>query len=73
MLAHNNSHVPYASLLEYLNGGAISAGWLRELRKQTRNIFIIAVQFSGYCVNVYDTVCSGRHVTAVMGKLILLR
>lgn len=62
MLAHNNSHVPYANLLEYLNGGAISARRLRELQKQTRNIFIISVQFSRHCADVFDTVCSGRHV-----------
>lgn len=65
MLAHNNSHVPYANLLEYLNGGAISAHRLRELQKQTRNIFIISVQFSRHCADVFDTVCSVRHVMPV--------
>lgn len=59
--------------MEALSARAEFAGF----QKQTRNIFIIAVQFSCHCVDVFDTVHSCGLKTpcerAIMGKLILCR
>lgn len=75
MLTHNNSHVPYANLLEYLNGSAISSCRVCGVSKTNAQHFYRRCSiFSPLCRRIWygsflKTLCE----RAIMGKLILCR